>query len=478
MVLPCGRDRALAVAGVVALRPGRASGALTHACDRVARVKPRAPHVYSFLPDLTSGNFPDRRPVVAYVPVMQSVSRRLRGLGLALAATLGTSACSGHPPPEPKPSAGAPQPLSAGASTPPAPQAPDPAPTLAAQSSAPGSPAGEPPAAKPAPEAGAPAPTGAGGLDRLTAEQRALLLAGPEDTLIKTPIHYVKSNEVRHDVYFPYVAGKGGAYIGVGSDQNYTVMAAAGSELAFLLDIDQSVVDLHRCYEALIEASPDPKTLYERWSAAQEEESVGLIAAMYAGLPEADRKRIVRLYRAARETVYIHLDHVIERTRDGKPTTWLSSPEMYAHVRRLYEADRIRMMGGDLTGGNSLQTAATAARALGVPVRVIYFSNAEEYFDYTAQFVANVEAQPGDEQTVVLRTIYSKKWVHADQLWAYQVQPWSDFRARLADRKNRSRNPMLRFAELDGALNKETGVKGFSLIDHPVIAAPVVAAAP
>ncbi|HEY8378164.1 MAG TPA: hypothetical protein VIK91_16830, partial [Nannocystis sp.] len=88
-------------------------------------------------------------------------------------------------------------------------------------------------------------------------------MAGPEDILEKTPIHYVKSNEVRHDVFFPYVAGKGGAYIGVGSDQNYTVAAAAGSELMFLLDIDQSVVDLHRCYEPLIEASPDPRTLFE-----------------------------------------------------------------------------------------------------------------------------------------------------------------------------------------------------------------------
>jgi hypothetical protein len=78
--------------------------------------------------------------------------------------------------------------------------------------------------------------------------------------------------------------------------------------------------------------------------------------------------------------------------------------------------------------------------------------------------VANVEALAGDDDAMVLRTIYSKKWVHADQLWAYQVQPLADFRARLADRKNRSRNPMLRYAEIDGSLDKDTGVKGLSLI--------------
>ncbi len=393
---------------------------------------------------------------------MHAVLRRLRGPGLALAATL---ACSGHPPPEPTPSAGAPQSLSAGqgpgAATPATP-APAPAPVTEP------TPAAIAPAPTPTPPADPPPPSGATGLGKLSAEQRAQLLAGPEDTLIKTPIHYVKSNEIRHDVYFPYVEGKGGAYIGVGSDQNYTVMAVARSELVFLMDIDQSVVDLHRCYEALIEASADPTTLFERWAPAGEADSVRIIEAMYAGLPEPERKRLVRLYRNARETVYIHLDHVIKRKRDGKPTTWLSDPELYAHVRGLYEADRVRMMGGDLTGPNSLQTAAAAARALGLPVRVIYFSNAEEYFDYSKQFIANISAQPGDEQSVVLRTIYSKQWVHADQLWAYQVQPLSDYLARLGDRKNRSRNPMLRYAEQDGALNKETGVKGFSLINHPV----------
>jgi hypothetical protein len=287
---------------------------------------------------------------------------------------------------------------------------------------------------------------------------------------MKTEIHYMKSNEVRHDVYFPYVAGKGGVYVGVGSDQNYTIAAVAGSELVFLMDIDQSVVDLHRCYEALIEASPDPQTLYQRWSAEGEADSLKVLETAYAGLPEPDRRRIIRLYRAARETVYIHLDRVLRRQHEGKPSTWMSNPDMYAHIKKLFEADRVRMMAGDLTGPNSLQTVATAARGLDLPVRVVYLSNAEEYFEYVKQFVANIDGLPGDGETMVLRTIYSKKWVHADQLWAYQVQPLADYRERLADRKNRSRNPMLRYAEIDGTLNKDTGVKGFSLIKLAPIA--------
>lgn len=373
--------------------------------------------------------------------------------GLVCAALL---ACD-RPPAEPTPSTGA-QALSAGTS--PAP-APAPAPEAEAPAPAP------PELAAPAPAPADPEPAAAGGLGKLSAEQRALLLAGGEDPLTETELHYVKSNEVRHDVWFEHVAGLGGAYVGVGSDQNYTVIAAAGSELAFLMDIDQSVVDLHRCYEALIEASPDPQTLHARWDAAHEAESAELVRAAHSDRPEAEQKRLVRLFKAARETVWIHLGHVIKRSREGRPTSWLSNPEMYAHIRGLYQADRVRMMAGNLTGESSLQSIGAAAKALGVPVRVVYFSNAEEYFDYTRQFASNIGALAGDERSVVLRTIYSKKWEHADQLWAYQVQPLTDFQARLGDRKNRSRNVMLRYAELDGTLDRATGVKGFSRIARP-----------
>jgi hypothetical protein len=99
---------------------------------------------------------------------------------------------------------------------------------------------------------------------------------------------------------------------------------------------------------------------------------------------------------------------------------------------------------------------------------VIYFSNAEEYFDYSKSFIANIEAFPLADGAVLLRTIYNKQWVHADQLWAYQVQPLADFKARLGNRKNRSRNPMMRYAENEGALKRETGTKGLSLISLPV----------
>ncbi|MCB9702505.1 MAG: hypothetical protein H6711_11465 [Myxococcales bacterium] len=370
----------------------------------------------------------------------------------ALAALLALSgACGGHASPDP--TATAPAPLTAQSAVAPAPEpeaAPDPAPEPEGALAERGPPAAEPP--------GDDAP-----LRPLSDDERARFLAGDADVLQPTPIHYVKSNEVRHDVFFPYIRDLGGAYVGVGSDQNYTMIAAARSELVFLLDIDQRVVDLHRIYGILITASETPEALHARFDAGQADESARILEEALADAPEGERRRILKAYRTSRETVHLHLRHVIRRSRGGEATGWLSNPEMYAHIRALWSAGRVRPMAGDLTGSSSLQTVGKVSADLGIPVRVIYFSNAEEYFKYTPAFTANIKALGSDGRAMVLRTIYSKDWEHADQLWAYQVQPLSDFQARLDERKNRSRNPMLNYAEKDGTLLKQAGT-GLSLL--------------
>ena len=227
-------------------------------------------------------------------------------------------ACSAHPP------AQAGETLSAGTSAPLPPvleASPGPAPA-AATSPSPAPATTATPTATPTPAASpAPAP-GAGGLEALSRGQRATMLAGAEDTLAPTPIHYVKSNEVRHDVWFPYMAGLGGAYLGVGSDQNYTVAGVARSELMFLSDIDRSVVDLHRIYEVLIEANDGPEALVQSFEAGQTAASIALLTTAFAGLPAPESRRLIGLYRAARETVYIHLQRVIKRRQGEVGTTW------------------------------------------------------------------------------------------------------------------------------------------------------------
>lgn len=301
----------------------------------------------------------------------------------------------------------------------------------------------------------------------ITPAQRELLFAGAEEARIQTPEHYVKTNERRHDVWFPYIADKRGIYVGVAADQNYTLLAVAKAEFALLLDLDWRVTELHRAYEVLIEASEDPAALRERFHERNAEASLALIEAELKDSLEAEQLRgTLMSWKSARETVYRHLGNVIEREEAGEQTSWLSNPELYAHVRTLYLSDRVRMLLGDLTGPTTVQTIASVAKQLELPVQVLYLSNAEEYFDYTAQYRSNIQALPIAEDSVVLRTIYSKKWVHADALWNYQVQPLADYQQRLGDDKNSRRTRMLRYAELDGVLEKNLdSVNGLSRIN-------------
>ncbi len=320
------------------------------------------------------------------------------------------------------------------------------------------------PAPDPAPVAAAePDP-----LAPLTEAQREIFLAGEADEPIPVEIHYVQSNETRHDLFFPFIEGVGGAFIGVGSDQSFTLIGAARSELVFLLDIDSRVNDLHEIYRVLIPAARGPEALVEAFASSSRHATLAQLERGLADLPEPRRARIKLGYRRSRETVYRHLRRVLARKVHGQPASWLSDRAMFEHVQGLYRAGRVRVMTGNLAGTLSMRSAGEAARALGIPLRVLYMSNAEEYFDYTEDFLANLQALPTDERSVVLRTIYSKKWRHAD-LWAYQVQPLSDLRERLGAGALRDRNAMLAASEAQGAVERAPGPKGLSLV---AIAAP------
>ncbi|PRQ04015.1 LIC_10091 family protein [Enhygromyxa salina] len=332
-------------------------------------------------------------------------------------------------------------------------------------------PADEAPA-EPEPEAKAGPPPDPWG--PVTDAQRSTMLAGDEEARIKTPIHYVKTNERRHDVWFPYLDNKRGIYVGVAADQNYTLIGVAKSEFVFLMDLDWRVTELHRAYEVLIEASEDPKTLLARFDGDNEEESVALIQEALAGqLSEDELRQCVNSWRGARETVFRHLENVIVRDRDGVATSWLSNPDYYAHIRKLYLSDRVRMLVGDLTGPQTLTTIAKAAEGLGLPVKVLYLSNAEEYYDYTSQYQANIRGLPGADDSIVLRTIYSKDWVHADALWNYQVQPLADYQARVGEPNNARRNRMLNAADKDKLIERDPdGVSGLSRVNFESLGSP------
>jgi hypothetical protein len=242
--------------------------------------------------------------------------------------------------------------------------------------------------------------------------------------------HFPVSNEYRHDLLYPHLRGLGGALVGVGSDQNYTMAAAAGSELLLLVDYDPRQPLTHLMYRALVSASPTRQELLGRFAAARASETAALIAEALADDPRRDA--VVRYFRERRPWFARYLERSARRTHHGAPVAWVGDDAMYAHIRALHRAGRIVAFNGDVTGDRTLRAVGDVARRIGTIVRVVYFSNAEQFFRYGPGFVANMKNLPTDERTVVVRTVHHRRLVNAGPNdWHYVVQDFPDFLERL-----------------------------------------------
>lgn len=224
----------------------------------------------------------------------------------------------------------------------------------------------------------------------------------PIDEPLPRPIrHYLIGNESGHDLFAPWIAGRGGAYLGVGSEQNYTMIGIAAPTIAFLLDRDPAVIALHRELGRRIAAAEAPARLL-----------VGLAAAPEGELADA-WPALTR-----------HLQQVARR-----PSTWLSDPVLYARVRQLWLANNIFAVIGDLAGATAMASIASSAGARRARFTVVYLSNAEEAIPDRQALIGNLTALPRAPGALILRTYYREGVPAADGLWSYQVQRISELQA-------------------------------------------------
>lgn len=265
----------------------------------------------------------------------------------------------------------------------------------------------------------------------LTDTERAIVDAVPSETTPEPDAHYQVSNEWRHDLWFDSIRDLGGAFVGVGSDQGYTLAAIQNASLIWIVDYDAVVRHTHRMYGVLVGASATPEELLARFDEGAEDETRALLERELEGDPEV--RGVVRAYLRNRGRFRGYLDHVSRLRRDGQATSWLSDPTLYARIRALFAAGRVIARTGDVTGTTTLRAVGEATRRLDVPVRVVYFSNAEAFFAYTRDFQANLESLPTDERAVVLRTFRSAQAPYPRRdTWHYLIESVTDFRERLA----------------------------------------------
>lgn len=259
---------------------------------------------------------------------------------------------------------------------------------------------------------------------------RQALSALPSERIDAPDQFYYRSNERRHDLIAGDLAGRGGAVIGVGADQVYTLAAMAGSSLIVAVDYDNRIPLMHDIYQVLVPRSETADALIAHFEETQERATRTLLEEAYEG---AQERRVVRVFRRIRGEMHRYLGRVKERSRAGQPGSWLADPALYAHVRQLFVNGRVFARTGDVTGTTTLRSVGQTLRELGVPVRIVYFSNAEQFFAYTPDFRANMEALPTDGRTLVVRTIRHARIPNADDdRWHYVVQDFVDFGERLA----------------------------------------------
>ncbi|HEX9620961.1 MAG TPA: hypothetical protein VF989_12550 [Polyangiaceae bacterium] len=255
----------------------------------------------------------------------------------------------------------------------------------------------------------------------------------------------------------------GGAYLGVGPEQNFTYIALTRPKLAFIVDIRRDNLLEHLLYKELFELAQTRSHLLcmllgRPWSlggdpgqdatlervlshvarfAPSEAELRRVdavirkrLAALDAGLTEADFRRIERIHHAffekqlalrfdlgeANGREYPTLKQLILATdTTGLQRGFLATEAAFRWVRTMQRQNRIVPLVGDFAGNKALGRVASALRSLDLTVSLFYVSNVEQYLledGKWRKWVENLKALPTDDQSLLLRVYFDQGKPH------------------------------------------------------------------
>ncbi|MEC7986900.1 MAG: SUMF1/EgtB/PvdO family nonheme iron enzyme [Myxococcota bacterium] len=249
----------------------------------------------------------------------------------------------------------------------------------------------------------------------------------------RDPLSYITSNEGRSYIVQSHLERLGGAYVGVGADQNYTFSALAQSRVVWLFDYDPDVVAQHEINIALLKESPSASEFVEKYNPSNHKETRDDLARTFANHPE--REYFLAHYQNSYRTLYPHYRRLLQNPKRNRKN-WLRDAELYAHIHTLAKHKRMIPVKGDLTGKKAMRSIAKAARTVGIPIRIIYTSNAPEVWNgvLTPDFRANLAALPTDRASIVLQSfIRETGYGDKEGKWHFNVQHAPDFQMRIAN---------------------------------------------
>jgi hypothetical protein len=301
------------------------------------------------------------------------------------------------------------------------------------------------------------------------------------------------SNETSYLHVAPELANRptGGAYIGVGPEQNFSYIALSRPQIAFIVDIRKDHALLHLLYTAMFQDadtrsrwltlllgrpydgatdpgrdSPLAAVLAHAVSHPQSEQ---VWSETHAALLERIRARGVELSSRDRERLRVahrtffdgQLDTKFELSEPngrnyptlqsilrgadaaGRERGFLATDEAYRFVRDLQRANRVLPVVGDFAGAHALRAVAAQLEAEHLVVRSFYVSNVEQYLlgqPTWPRFLENVEALPTDEHSVFIRCYLDQGRRHPAQADGHRtvslVQPMPGFVGRASRYRN------------------------------------------
>lgn len=268
---------------------------------------------------------------------------------------------------------------------------------------------------------------------------QAIFQGSPEETLKPTiwdTGDTTVTNEDRLEIYEPHIRGIGGGYFGVGSIQNFTLAAWARSEYIWLMDFTRVVVAANKIHTAFLKRLKTPAEHRLMWDKKKSAAAADKIfEEEFKGSEEL--AFIKESYRKASGYLVITFGFLDKLTKKRPYKFWLNDQEQYDYLKGLALSNRIRALRGDLNGPTTVNGIAAAAKQMGIPLRILYYSNAEEYFKgYKPPFKASFSQMPVDEKSFVVRTIsFNKgKWrwaedsdLSTDRGFHYSLQPAKEF---------------------------------------------------
>jgi hypothetical protein len=289
--------------------------------------------------------------------------------------------------------------------------------------------------------------------------------------------YFMSDNFTSNETSYLHVVDKlrelgvtGGAYIGVGPEQNFTYIAKIRPRIAFIVDIRRQAMIQHLMYKALFQLSPNraqflsrllskplPPSSKDGTPPPKDDAPIADLIAFFGKitatdqafaanlaeikkiiqedfqfqLSDRDRETLEYVYKSFRENgldIAFRLDAsyyggyfpslkdlALQTDLNGKTGNFLAGAEDYNFIRSMQKKNLIIPVVGDFSGSKSLGAVGDYLRKNGLSVTSFYTSNVEQYLFDSAVFEAfakNVRKLPIDDKSVFIRAVFHMRYTH------------------------------------------------------------------